>query len=1087
MILTPHIHRRLLLSTALGAALLTIALDVTAKSFEVPADPTDFKQIQEQVASKTGKIAQYLTSDAQCGGWNATESVNARKASQVIDPNDNTNPGKIAKVTGAPGHLGDPYGNYRSGLASRIETGGEPDNPKARPPIISKNDGFLFPDSTVGLSTACKPMVRDEHNSNRVLKIQSWTGYQRWVDYPYFEDPSCKWQFSNDSRGGVEPSTGTGVPMLGASPSRDLSPQSCNDFCKQLNDPMFTWMDCKIPLIDPESGAIIGCQKEEPKWTCTDEWVVPDAGQESFPNCRICQGRECRCDGKYVPPGTPPGAGNGCKYTPVAVDPKPSKGQLNYMPYGSFYRQYAVQSLRDTLTEVPNDKLAYDTSKDKGTPITLPVACYGFYSEFDTKTHLIEGKDRRCVINFPFTKKDLQNSQKGMATYQTNPTTSPDMVRKNRDGSYDDKDTLWYKNLGGSFSLLSEQAFEKEKNDLNLAFLSIDSIGSKGDVAMQQAAYQKSTVDPLTNRSTLRAFDDSVFTDRTDPNAKGNPSSFDDTRAITRWWQQLETDAYALLSPPTVRLRLPSTSALSGKLASLVDTSKEAIDAQLGDPRMKSIDVQVHAEDDLLGQVSSYLQDSLLLKIEEEPVPVVVPLLSAVELRALRERWCSWALQHYYYQNPPKSDDAGKTCDEVASPEVKHLLQRLEEYAVSAEQVRALRAELPSYIGGIITHQQQVLVQISTWVKDNLETYKVFLKNRAIRLQLASMWKEVQKQYTTYHDETDLPWCRNDRFTTPIYSLLPQPPKMIMGTPSCQPGAGLPLLCPPTGEKDLVLDLSTLKLLTGAVKLPVLKPVQLRLSVPTPPPADQDLTDEDKTAIELPELPPVPSLTGKITIKLPEVAVLSAPKKITPPPPITQGDFIRMWTALNSARSFLQQLNDLTKEFWKSLEPNDLTKNLTCKDWNTTECTHVEMDLLERVTRIMARPGILLQEDLGTTGVSRLKVSNGNEKAANCDPNDQACLELLPQQTLPKDGWQMIAPKQPDDAASASDQLQQLRNDLRQETITDNGKIRTGKTLGGEDKELPFISQPQDIFPIFWVPSAFDLRPLPPPPPAPAK
>ncbi len=75
MIPITHTSHRLLPLGILGAALLFAAAQATASTLIVPANPTNFQQIQEQVQPATGKIAQFLDKEAQCGGWNTNESV----------------------------------------------------------------------------------------------------------------------------------------------------------------------------------------------------------------------------------------------------------------------------------------------------------------------------------------------------------------------------------------------------------------------------------------------------------------------------------------------------------------------------------------------------------------------------------------------------------------------------------------------------------------------------------------------------------------------------------------------------------------------------------------------------------------------------------------------------------------------------------------------------------------------------------------------------------------------------------------------------------------------------------------------------
>src|SRR5689334_11442315 len=89
------------------AAVALSGLCCTSAGVALARDPLMFDsandlQSYDQVKSQLDKIPPYL-SDAMCGGWNGDVSVE----------------GKIAKVTGVPGHKGDWKGAIDTGMAKR--------------------------------------------------------------------------------------------------------------------------------------------------------------------------------------------------------------------------------------------------------------------------------------------------------------------------------------------------------------------------------------------------------------------------------------------------------------------------------------------------------------------------------------------------------------------------------------------------------------------------------------------------------------------------------------------------------------------------------------------------------------------------------------------------------------------------------------------------------------------------------------------------------------------------------------------------------------------------------------------------------
>src|SRR6185369_1392117 len=101
-------------------------------------------------------------------------------------------------------------------------------------------------------------------------------------------------------------------------------------------------------------------------------------------------------------------------------------------------------------------------------------------------------------------------------------------------------------------------------------------------------------------------------------------------------------------------------------------------------------------------------------------------------------------------------------------------------------------------------------------------------------------WAATEDAMNQFHEVTNRPWSMNQRFEPPIYSLLDEwmPSRALDdGVTATSPsdettgrisGDNLPNLTI-TRPKDVVLDFSAITYLTGALKIPVLRPVQIRL------------------------------------------------------------------------------------------------------------------------------------------------------------------------------------------------------------------------------------------------------------------
>ncbi len=803
-----------------------------------------------------------------------------------------------------------------------------------------------------------------------------------------------------------------------------LTPQLCGNFCSWLNENKWQYEDCKPDDVKPTLTGWT-CTKWSKRWTCSDDWV--DTG---VPNCKQqCIGEACRCPGP------------GCEKSPA-----------NNKNYQSFYRKYTVTTSRMTLGKKNTDP------RDLFTSIQSGAHCYDFYDESDPEGQI---SPQRCVIDETILADGSRlesiervkeiNKQRGQYLTQS-PVDPPAAPNATRDAAitYNPKTDYWFPDIGNAFSLLSSFAGK----NLNTAILSVDQ-------ARVTATVQRSTAEPFARGSMIRAFDDTVT------NARGA------TRTFTEWWQRFQTDAHRLVTPPTVQLRLPYL--WNKSIADLKPvTVSRANDAK--DPRLASIDVQLAASDDMPGIIASYLKQSLLLKVEEAEVPVVVPLSSPVELRAYAQRWEEWK---------KRRETEGRT----VPSEVNALITSLKDYADRIEKVRELRATLPIMLSKVISYQRQQALAIADWEKKNIDAYKAFQEQAKKRLVLEKKWREVQALYLDTMENTVTPWCKNDRYTAPIYSLLdgwlPSRPDINMGIPTCTYDArenNLPILCLPYQDRNFLFDFSLLKTSTGSIKIPVLSPVQVRLNIPTPGDVAEDLTPEELRTLRLPALPTLPDFTANFESSLPVIKVESIPPVM--PSPADSQNLSQLSLALDQARNIIRSKGDTYSRFWNSIpysdatapqcEGNDMAAS-DCCSFGNGRCVQVETDLLERFMRLTARPGVLVKEDLQNQGIWRVPhidstYPDGVNPMVNatCWAGDHVCQSLLPDRSSARDGWQAIF----NSANSLNTFIQNIRDTSRRYTLTDEGKF--------VDSISPYNVTPQEVYPVYDTPGDTTLSPVTP-------
>lgn len=1010
-IIKTHTTDRLTAILALTGALLLTTSRASGELFTIPgAPPQNFGEIRTQVQTK---IPDALN-QAMCGGSITSVSVQ----------------GKVPTVNGVPGRGGVALGNILSGMARRIETGG------------ARNDGFQFPGSTLGLSTTCDP-GKLETRPRRWCRGPKGTISQcdAPVAHPFFQDPPCLWRETTATN---SDGTTSRQPSEIAPPHNE---EKCQAFCGMLNT--YTYEDCRVPVQNPKSK-LWTCAEWGRRYTCTDSWTTStDPSYVPNRNCMACQGAACRCEG-----------GSQC---PIATSG-------NQKIYKSFFRKYTGSYSRNAVPGAKRDI----------TQEIIPASCYGFYKEYDPKKKMTEIPDKRCALYSAVT--DRADKMESRGQYGTTPALDPKPLE--RDSSFSIDDDLWFENLGGGMSLLNERVFERDfDSDLSKAILQLDT-------ATQEAIYQSTGIDQQQQTvpkayadQQIRAFDDSVS------NERGSG------RTVVEWWQRFEIDANRFFTPPTVRLSLPSTWAAGLDWSDPVfsEMTGPASAKPAGEAGQQTIEVQLKAGEDFLGQFASFLEKSAFARIQHEPIPVVVPLGSPTEFRANAQIWCDWWIWREARKNPgtpPPRDCSG------ATGEIGDLIQKLAvDYPEQIERYRELRAELPTEIGKILRQHQDVSARIGEWLKRNLETYKIFLEGRQERMNFLRQWNDIQQILREFHDDANQPWCRNDRFTTPIYSLLDpwlwgrhNVGSLTGGNmETCAAGDGLPRLCIPDGDKDLMIDLSTLDIGSGTIRIPVLEPVQVKLRLPKTPSVYEDVADP--STLVLPDLPPVPSLRGLIPDPGTNTLFIeSEPADIALP---GKPDFSQVLLAFDEARNIVQTMKQIYEEFWDSVQAFDpafkqkkrqedpgfmycgtnpqtgQSRELLsqeCCGWGVQNCVHTEMDLVERYTRIGARPGIFLREDFDSR--SRPALPTRTDTALTCNPKDTVCPAILPIDESPSDGWSI---RTETDTSGVNQLLETLRNEMRRETLQDDGTTIEGET--------PYDVTPEDLYPVYGIPRDINLRP----------
>lgn len=815
--------------------------------------------------------------------------------------------------------------------------------------------------------------------------------------------------------------------------------------------------------------------------------------------------------------------------------------------YISYFREY------DDASYERSPVLRKHVTNDDFKKEHIPVACYGMYdlAPEDAKTAQTQSSDKRCTIAAYYDDVNFQN----MKETQRGTGKLNEMLGDNPFGNplrpFTQNKDLWWPELRGSnvnlgaFSMINDEVFANTfHGDFSFALLTTDS-------AKQRATVQLDVKRLLSNGALIRTPDDTITIEKDVRKHR---------RTMVEWWHIVETEMHKNLTIPTVRLLLPTTWTIDlNPLDPLYTAPEPPKPGELSpDIRSEPIEVQVQAHEDLLGDVVSFMERALLLRIEGEPVPIVVPIINPTELRAIAQGWEVWGKK----QN-------GKSLP--GGPEALAVAAMLLDYADQADKVRKLRAQLPRYAGEMLKEQKKITQKLADWLQENIRNFRVHLLLQNSVQFYQARWQTIQSMYRKLHDNQAFPWPRTERFTSPVYSLLDpwMPGRDNAGDttagmkpyhqcltdfantdvvalctidgqtlqecaqnfiPSCgvvdlsifsnyfnclefvtqtrlsYPAGTFPTLAvceqfyplppllpqPPDTkhDADMVLDFTAFREPQRTVKLPILKPIQIRINFRDiePPPLEQD-----EEPAEYPVLAPLPEFPDAVATAI----VDALPIVINPAGQPGLDSFreaavlsVRVETALGDpfpkikmpATSFLDLIEflrltedlirNMTQEytrFWNSLILKKCSREDTsgnCVKSGTEhdcvqpyfdpfgKCVHFEADLNERFQKIGSRPPIFLKDDLRAIGKFREPIIHGQ---TYCEREDWACQLYNTYERKPREGWMLDST----DDYNPEDLMRDARREVREQS--DN-------IIMNPDERFLYDIPQEEIFENFRVP-----------------
>ncbi|MDD4319597.1 MAG: hypothetical protein PHW10_04725 [Candidatus Peribacteraceae bacterium] len=493
--------------------------------------------------------------------------------------------------------------------------------------------------------------------------------------------------------------------------------------------------------------------------------------------------------------------------------------------------------------------------------------------------------------------------------------------------------------------------------------------------------------------------------------------------------QMLELERYMEGFPPTVELVMPLVSA-TDELEALFTETRPAGQS----PSVPLIELSTPMKPGLVEAVREMFRTSLLSRLEEDPIPVVIPLVSDAELQTLIEAWEAWKKQRELLGKD------GSAADDVT--------QKLQEYRAYLAKLRTLRTELPRHLAKVLERRKELSDAIDEWIESRMQPYREAMDRRERERALLEAWKALKNAYGGVETTNSL-HCKNDVSTPPLEWIEQDDAFDFSQLPDLTPY-----------PKHFIFDFSDI-FFTGleqaaSLRIPVLRPVQVSLRLPSPPSSYLEAKNT-----ELPDLPGIPSLPE------PELPPLAVEKRYGNAPAAEGGVPIDALTAAFAERTgALENLRDRYEKLLWVKEPH---KDLNCPTFGEDGCVFPEPKLWHAFMRIWAPLGAFLDPGEPPTGVA-----SPPPPLPECDEDDDLCrLEM----EVIKEGLRVTLP--PGDSASAP--FENARNTLREKTIDKEGKLVPSANPTPYD-----VASPGDLYESFSLPENIPLDfPSSPPTPAP--
>lgn len=520
--------------------------------------------------------------------------------------------------------------------------------------------------------------------------------------------------------------------------------------------------------------------------------------------------------------------------------------------------------------------------------------------------------------------------------------------------------------------------------------------------------------------------------------------SDDDHRALPIFWEAQQKELLKMTVDPVTKLLMPAR-ALTGLAPD--DPIYQYIQGTISRSD-GTIEATLRSGDSDLENVLLSLSRMSIGPIQQVRIPVLMPLVTEQEITQSIFLWQQWkAEEAIVAPEQRRSSEA---------PAVDALIAQLEQYRTRVRDIPKLHTALATYLQKLYEPQQEIRSAMASWYEANARELSTAATVSAQRRELKKLWRETQNILLST-DQSQLLWCSNQRFSTPIPTLLDLPsPWWGDRAPGEERNQAF---VPPKDEdlreigylqpKDREFDFSGMTFTREPIFVPTLWPVPVQVKLPVPPLHGSTVP----SIAELPSLPPLPDATVFDDLPLPTVFV---PDPTTVGPQSTPTDLAPAIAALTKFKTRMQMMKEAYERFQKSFsdlpDPEQDTANLT-------KIIHPESELLQRTERAFARwlPNRIVDADGRTKRLRDERFRDGEDTCRE----DLICLFLPPEEkTIASFQWSV--------PRSTSDAITALRDELR------SSFLPTEESRNPFAERLPILER---LFPSLPLPITFDLVP----------